>query len=112
VEFSTLGLEPLHHKGLVLEEEASQMKLEVSNDYGERIPLEINPDSDKVIDIKLALVTASCKLPHQLTELDFDLVWGNVVLPDESSLRSSIGPCTRVRRLALRSKTAAPGVQR
>ena len=85
------------------------MKLTVLSPFEERLELIVTPAGDKVIDIKLAALLSSQKAPSTMTELDVDLLWGEITLDDDKSITEFLGECTRPRCLELRSKMDPPG---
>jgi len=102
-------LEVRGHRGLTLEQESKRMKLTVLSPFEERLELIVTPAGDKVIDIKLAALLSSQKAPSTMTELDVDLLWGEIPLDDDKSITEFLGECTRPRCLELRSKMDPPG---
>lgn len=102
-------LEVRGHRGLTLEEESKRMSLRVTTSFGERLELDVRPAADKVIDIKLAALMSSKEMPQSMTELDVDLLWGEIPLADDKSLAQILGECTRPRSLVLRAKMQPPG---
>jgi len=71
-----------------------------------RVTLDIDPAHDKIIDIKLAILTASQRLPRSLTEEDLDLCMAGTRFDDGATITATLGPCTRKREFIIREKHA------